>query len=225
MSDQEHQDPINPVQPTGGEGEKERVNGAGESRERSALMNKKLSADRNNNHGNNRQQQPQKQHHHQEHSHEAAEGGRERDGERERDRNQHNKRNRDHHNHNREDDPHNPKPINGMEDPRLRDQSGKLVKIQKNSGGGRNTESFDPESTLVRPDMRIMIGDQNDLLAIKEGRLILKHDDVLVVPEFFCKRDDWAIYNELVNETREIQQRGVRGSEWIRLVSLYLFFV
>ncbi len=28
----------------------------------------------------------------------------------------------------------------------------------KTKGHGRNTESFDPNSTLIRPDMRIIIG-------------------------------------------------------------------
>ena len=31
-------------------------------------------------------------------------------------------------------------------------------KEARNSGGGQNTESFDPKSTLVRPEMRIVFG-------------------------------------------------------------------
>jgi hypothetical protein len=37
------------------------------------------------------------------------------------------------------------------DDPR----TGKKIKTK---GAGRNTESFDPKSTLVRPDMRIIVG-------------------------------------------------------------------
>ena len=34
-----------------------------------------------------------------------------------------------------------------------------MVKIK---GAGRNTESFDPKSTIVRPDMRILVGQPED---------------------------------------------------------------
>jgi len=114
------------------------------------------------------------------------------------------------------------------EDPRFRDGVKKFV---KKGGVGRNTlvssrpplivsqqlliallcyrESFDPESTLVRPDMRILIGSKNT------KPTNLKHDDVVVIPEFFCAEDDWSIYNQLVHEMRLIQERGERESEWI----------
>ena len=64
------------------------------------------------------------------------------------------------------------------DDPRV-DRNG--VKFQKVGGGGRNTESFDPESTLVRPEMRIIVGPNRPTIDRK-----IKHDDVIVVPEFFC---------------------------------------
>jgi hypothetical protein len=32
----------------------------------------------------------------------------------------------------------------------------------------------------------------------------LKHDDVIIVPEFFCKEDDWSLYYKLIDEMREI---------------------
>jgi hypothetical protein len=48
--------------------------------------------------------------------------------------------------------------------------------------GGRNTDSFEPESTFVRPAMRIICGPNK-----KEYGKPLKHDDVIVVPEFFCQ--------------------------------------
>jgi hypothetical protein len=83
-------------------------------------------------------------------------------------------------------------------------------KIQKTRGGGRNTESFDPASTLVRPDLRLLMGPKREVL-----NKTLKHDDVVVVPEFFCDEDDWSIYYKLVEEMRDIQSKNVKGSEWI----------
>lgn len=43
----------------------------------------------------------------------------------------------------------------------------------------------------------------------------LKHDDVVIVPEFFCAEDDWDMYYKLVEEMRELQKEGQKGSEWI----------
>jgi hypothetical protein len=75
---------------------------------------------------------------------------------------------------------------------------------------GRNTESFDPESTFVRPDMRIIIGNNGE-----KYEKTLKHDDVVIVPEFFCKEDDWSLYYKLIEEMRSKQANGDRGAEWI----------
>ena len=36
-----------------------------------------------------------------------------------------------------------------------------------------------------------------------------------MVPEFFCKEDDWSLYYQLVEEMREQQKKGVNKSEWI----------
>lgn len=55
-------------------------------------------------------------------------------------------------------------------------------KAQKHAGAGRNTESFDPASTFVRPAMRIIIGPNRPVLNQQ-----IKHDDVIIVPDFFCK--------------------------------------
>ena len=92
------------------------------------------------------------------------------------------------------------------DDPRI-DSNG--IKHRKERGGARNTESFDPASTLVRPDMRIIVGPQTE----RFGRS-LKHDDVVVVPNFFCEENDWTLYYQLVEEMREIQEKGVPQSEW-----------
>jgi hypothetical protein len=66
------------------------------------------------------------------------------------------------------------------DDPRLLNPEEK-GKAQKKRGAGRNTESFDPKSTFVRPAMRIIVGPNKPVL----GRTIT-HDDVIIVPEFFC---------------------------------------
>lgn len=99
---------------------------------------------------------------------------------------------------------------NHVEDPRLRATNAQR-KVQKSSGQGRNTESFDPRSTLVRPDLRVIIGKPTEP---KWGK-VLKHDDVVVVPNFLCDEDDWSIYNQLIHEMREIQERHVKDSQWI----------
>jgi len=44
---------------------------------------------------------------------------------------------------------------------------------------------------------------------------VLKHDDVVVVPEFFCREDDWATYYQLLREMRESQASGQSRAEWI----------
>ena len=95
------------------------------------------------------------------------------------------------------------------DDPRV-DKSRGGRKIAKVRGGGRNTESFDPKSTFVRPDLRIIVGPNRPVL-----NKTLKHDDILVVPEFFCEEDNWDIYYKLIEEMRGIQAAGERGSEWI----------
>jgi hypothetical protein len=94
-----------------------------------------------------------------------------------------------------------------VDDPRIGKSGQKHAKAR---GGGRNTESFDPKSTLVRPDMRIIVGPNRECLDRK-----IKHDDVVVVPEFFCKEDDWSIYYQLVEEMRAAQAEGLNKSEWI----------
>lgn len=43
----------------------------------------------------------------------------------------------------------------------------------------------------------------------------VKHDDVIVVPEFFCAEDDWAVYYQLLKEMRESQAAGDQKAEWL----------
>ena len=104
------------------------------------------------------------------------------------------------------------------DDPR---EQGPLGKAQRAALGlgvatGRNTESFDPKSTLVRPAFRIRVCSGSKPKYDKQ----LKHDDVVIVPEFFCSEDDWSLYYKLIDEMRESQQRGKpqgkrgAGPEW-----------
>ena len=104
------------------------------------------------------------------------------------------------------------------DDPR---EQGPLGKAQRAALGlgvatGRNTESFDPKSTLVRPAFRIRVCSGTKPKYDKQ----LKHDDVVIVPEFFCSEDDWSLYYKLIDEMRESQQRGKpqgkrgAGPEW-----------
>ena len=45
--------------------------------------------------------------------------------------------------------------------------------------------------------MRIIVGPNISVFNNK-----LKHDDVVIVPEFFCKENDWSIYYQLIEEMR-----------------------
>lgn len=91
------------------------------------------------------------------------------------------------------------------DDPRVSDG----VKSVRIKGKGQNTESFDPKSTLVRPDLRLIVGKNRE-----EYGKPLKHDDIVVVPDFFCDEDDWSLYYKLIEEMREEQSKGVQGAEW-----------
>ncbi len=95
------------------------------------------------------------------------------------------------------------------DDPRILNPEDK-GKAQKKRGAGRNTESFDPKSTLVRPSMRVIVGPNRPVLD-KE----IKHDDVIIVPEFFCKEDDWSIYYQLIKEMRELHEQKSSRADWI----------
>ena len=71
-------------------------------------------------------------------------------------------------------------------DPRGDDPTRRITKKK----AGRNTESFDPSSTLVRPDVMVWVGNPNKSTFDKP----LKHDDVVIVPELFGDEDDWDTY-------------------------------
>lgn len=44
---------------------------------------------------------------------------------------------------------------------------------------------------------------------------VLKHDDVVIVPELFGAEDDWQLYYKLVEEMTELQKSETKGSEWM----------
>lgn len=63
---------------------------------------------------------------------------------------------------------------------------------------------------LARPSMRIITAPPR-----RRYGMPLKHDDVVVVPEFFCQEDDWDLYYKLLKEMRQSQAQGARGAEWL----------
>jgi hypothetical protein len=93
-------------------------------------------------------------------------------------------------------------------DPRGGDPERRMTK----KSAGRNTASFDPTSTLVRPALRVQLGSPSSKFY---NRFPLKHDDVVIVPELFGPEDDWKLYYKLVEEMTDLQQQNVRGSEWL----------
>ena len=98
-----------------------------------------------------------------------------------------------------------------INDPRGDDPTRRITKKANKNGNGRNTESFDPASTLVRPDVRVWVGSKDKKTFDKP----LKHDDVVIVPELFGDEDDWEIYYKLVEEMNALQKENVKGSEYI----------
>uniref|UniRef100_A0A0G4GW06 Fe2OG dioxygenase domain-containing protein n=1 Tax=Chromera velia CCMP2878 TaxID=1169474 RepID=A0A0G4GW06_9ALVE len=94
------------------------------------------------------------------------------------------------------------------DDPRV--VNGVKVAAGNSKGKGRNTESFVPESTLVRPEMRVLVGPKK-----QEYGKLLKHDDVVIVPELVCDEDDWSLYYKLIEEIRHLQQSKEKNADWI----------
>ena len=101
--------------------------------------------------------------------------------------------------------------LSSSADPRGNDPTQRITKKATSRGAGRNTESFDPASTLVRPDVRVQIGSART----ERYNKVLKHDDVVIVPELFGAEDDWKLYYQLVQEMTDLQNQNVKGSEWM----------
>lgn len=81
-----------------------------------------------------------------------------------------------------------------IQDPRTTDH--RITKSASKRGTGRNTESFDPESTLVRPLLRVQVGSP----LASSFRKPLKHDDVVIVPELFGDEANLDYYHQLLKE-------------------------
>lgn len=62
----------------------------------------------------------------------------------------------------------------------------------------------------ARPEMRVITVPKRQ----RYGRPV-RHDDVIIVPEFWCAEDDWSTYYQLIEEMRESQANGDRRAEWI----------
>jgi len=84
-----------------------------------------------------------------------------------------------------------------------------MSEVERKRGSGRNTLSFDPKTYMVRPDMRVLVGNPDHY----DHKL--KHDDVVIVPEFGCKEYDNTLFIRLCEELSELQKNGVKGSEYI----------
>ncbi|CAE7032943.1 unnamed protein product [Symbiodinium sp. KB8] len=61
-----------------------------------------------------------------------------------------------------------------------------------------------------RPSMRVIT-----VPTSRQYTAAVRHDDVIVVPEFFCEEEDWDTYYALIKEMRESQARGERKAEWV----------
>ena len=79
-------------------------------------------------------------------------------------------------------------------------------KRQNKYTNGQNSDSFDPKSTLVRPDMRILHSTNISTYPQK-----LKHDDVVVVPNF----ETPDLYQTLLHEMKQLQDLKEKDSEYI----------
>ena len=101
--------------------------------------------------------------------------------------------------------------VASVADPRGDDPTKRMKTRTKKKGNGRNTESFDPNSTLVRPALRVLVG----LPTHKVYPKPLKHDDVMIVPELFGPEDDYTMYKTLQNEITELQKTQTKGCEFV----------
>lgn len=59
----------------------------------------------------------------------------------------------------------------------------------------KNTESFEPNYSPA--DMRVLVEVSGEK---KKSQLSLQSKDVIVVPDLFCKEEDWTIHNRLLEE-------------------------
>jgi len=89
------------------------------------------------------------------------------------------------------------------------------TKLATGPGDEGREDAFDgrggqPYKGVLRPSLRVITAPPR-----KQYDMLVRHDDVIVVPEFFCAEDDWGIYYELLKEMRASQAAGEKKSEWI----------
>jgi hypothetical protein len=97
-----------------------------------------------------------------------------------------------------------------------KNESNKKVRereTRRTKGSGRNTESFDPTSTLQRPDLRVRIASSTRNATSYSDAI--RHDDVIIVPELFGGDSDYTLYHKLVQEMEQLQQQNIDGSQYI----------
>lgn len=100
--------------------------------------------------------------------------------------------------------------------PHDNNQNNDCSNSEGNSEGNSNSNSDDYDPPPLPPrqewDLRIRYGSPQ----LEAYNHPLKHDDVVVVPEFFGEEEDWTIYYQLLNEIKELQNEGVPGTQWKR---------
>lgn len=85
----------------------------------------------------------------------------------------------------------------------------------RGKGSGRNTASFDPESTYTRPDARIVVASP---CHVKCPRT-LSHDDIICVPELLCAEDDYKTYHKLLEELQGTKTEWTSWHEGCHLIT------
>lgn len=78
------------------------------------------------------------------------------------------------------------------------------------AGSSAPAPVFDVAKLPPRPSLRVIA-----VPPTPKFQGTVRHDDVIIVPEFFCKEDDWGIYYQLIKEMRESQAQHTSKAEWI----------
>ena len=71
---------------------------------------------------------------------------------------------------------------------------------------GRNAESFDPRTTLVRPAMRVIVEENTEKYPEP-----IKSDDVIITPNF---ESDPMLFENLFNEMKQLQENEEKGVDY-----------
>ena len=62
----------------------------------------------------------------------------------------------------------------------------------------------------MRPDIHLRVGSP----ALDVYNRKLRHDDCVLVPEFFGREDDFSMYHKVMDELSGLQRLNVEGTEW-----------